>query len=161
VRLKPITLKEQRTLKRPELSKLMPFYRLFYHIVWGTKNREPMIQIEFENSLHNVIAAKTKKLGAIVYAVGGIDDHIHLVATVPPKLALAEFVGQVKGNSSHFANHKLSLDYRFQWQKEYGVVTFGGKQLDMVVKYAKNQRQHHTNGSLISFLENTTPEENT
>ncbi len=139
----------------------MPYYRLFYHMVWGTKNREPLIEADFETSLHNAIAAKAKKLGAIVYAVGGIEDHVHLVATVPPKIALADFIGQVKGNSSHFVNHELSVPYHFQWQAEYGVVSFGGKQLDMVVKYVKNQHQHHAEGTLIPFLERTEPESTT
>jgi putative transposase len=70
----------------------MPYYRLFYHMVWATKNREPLITVEFETSLHNVIAAKAKKLGAFVYTAGGVEDHIHLVATVPPKIALADFI---------------------------------------------------------------------
>ncbi len=131
----------------------MPYSRLFYHMVWGTKNREPFIQVEFEESLHNAIAAKSKKLGAFVYAVGGIEDHIHLAASVPPKIALSDFIGQVKGNSSHFVNNELSLPYQFRWQREYGVVSFGGKQLDMVVKYVKNQRQHHIEGTIIPFLE--------
>jgi putative transposase len=131
----------------------MPYSRLFYHMIWGTKNREPLIQTEFKGSLHNVIVAKGKSLGAFVYAVGSIDDHIHLVASVPPRIALADFIGQVKGNSSHWANHELSLSYHFNWQAEYGVVSFGAKQLDMVVKYTKNQRQHHLNSTIIPFLE--------
>ena len=104
----------------------MPYYRLFYHMVWGTKNREPFIKSEFEISLHNVIAAKAKKLGAFVYAVGGVEDHVHLVATVPPKIALGDFIGQVKGNSSHFVNYELSVPYHFKWHTEYGVVSFWG-----------------------------------
>ncbi len=131
----------------------MPYSRLFYHLIWGTKNREPLIQIEFEETLHNVIVAKGKSLGAFVYVVGGIEDHVHLVASVPPGIALSDFIGQVKGNSSHFVNHELSLSYHFKWQAEYGVVSFGGKQLDMVVKYVKNQRQHHLAGTIIPFLE--------
>lgn len=135
----------------------MPYYRLFYHLIWGTKNREPFIQLEFEASLHNVIAAKVKDLGAFVYAVGGIEDHVHLVATVPPRIALADFMGQVKGNSSHWVNHEMSLPFHFSWQAEYGVVSFGGKQLDLVVKYVKNQRQHHLEGTIIRFLERVEP----
>ncbi len=131
----------------------MPYFRLFYHMIWGTKNREPLIQAQFEESLHNVLVAKGKSLGAFVYAVGGVENHIHLVATVPPRIALADFIGQVKGNSSHWVNHELSLPYSFNWQAEYGVVSFGGKQLDTVVKYVKNQRQHHLEGTIIPFLE--------
>jgi putative transposase len=136
----------------------MPYWRLFYHLVWGTKNGEPLIEPEWENSLHNVIAAKAADLGAFVHAVGGIETHIHLVASVPPKIALSKFVGQVKGNSSHFVNHELGVETPFAWQAEYGVVSFGGKRLDLIVKYVKNQRSHHTEGTTMTALESTAPE---
>jgi len=126
-------------------------------MTWGTKNREPLIQPEFEVDLHNLIAGKAAELGAFVHAVGGIEDHVHLVASVPPRISLAEFIGQVKGNSSHFVNHELSIGSYFAWQAEYGVVSFGGKQLDFVVKYAKNQRRHHLDGTIIPFLERVAP----
>jgi putative transposase len=135
----------------------MPHWRLFYHFVWGTKNREPVIAPEWEDSLHNAIAAKAADLGAFVHAVGGIEDHVHLVVSVPPKIALSTFIGQVKGNSSHFVNHELDTGTYFGWQAEYGVVSFGGKMLDMVVRYAKNQRKHHANGTTIAMLEQVMP----
>jgi putative transposase len=136
----------------------MPYWRLFYHFVWGTKNGEPLIEPEWGNSLHNVIAAKAADLGAFVHAVGGIETHIHLVASVPPKVALSKFVGQVKGNSSHFVNHELGTETHFAWQSEYGVVSFGGKKLDMIVKYVKNQQAHHTEGTTMTMLESATSE---
>jgi len=76
---------------------------------------------------------------------------VHLAVSVPPKLALAEFVSQVKGNSSHFVNHELEIP--FAWQVEYGVVSFGSKQLDWVVKYVKNQHQHHADKTFLHSLE--------
>jgi REP element-mobilizing transposase RayT len=91
----------------------MPYWRLFYHFVWGTKNGEPLIEPKWESPLHNVIAAKAADLGALVHAVGGIETHVHLVASVPPKIALSKFVGQVKGNSSHFVNHELYIETPF------------------------------------------------
>jgi len=137
----------------------MPYWRLFYHFVWGTKNKEPLIEPEWEKSLHNVIAAKSTGLEAFVHAVGGIEDHIHLVVSVPPKISLSTFVGQVKGNSSHFVNHELDVKTHFLWQTEYGVVSFGGRMLDTVVRYAKNQRKHHTDRTTIAMLEQITPVE--
>jgi REP element-mobilizing transposase RayT len=135
----------------------MPYWRLFYHIVWGTKKREPLILPEFESDLHNVVAAKASDLGAFAYAVGGIGDHVHLVASVPPRISLSDFVGQVKGNSSHWVNHQLSEISHFAWQSEYGIVSFGGRQLDFVVKYVKNQHQHHADRTAVSFLEYVGP----
>ena len=131
----------------------MPYWRLFYHFVWSTKQREPLITPEWEGTLYNVIAAKAAELGAFLHAVGGTEDHIHLVASVSPKIALSTFIGQVKGNSSHFVNHELDVAIHFAWQAEYGVVSFGGKRLDIVVRYVKNQRKHHADGTAIAMLE--------
>ncbi len=131
----------------------MPYWRLFYHFVWGTKGREPLIRAEVEAAIYKAILAKAKDLGALAYAVGGTEDHVHLVVSAPPRLALADFVGQVKGSSSHLANHALSLAGAFAWQGDYGVVSFGAKQLDRVVKYVRAQRQHHAEGTTIRFLE--------
>ena len=55
----------------------MPYWRLFYHFTWATKGRVLCIAPEWEADLHRVIVAKAKALGAIVYAVGGIEDHVH------------------------------------------------------------------------------------
>lgn len=79
-------------------------------------------------------------------------DHIHPVTSVPPQITLSDFIGQVKGSNSHFANHELSLLYHFSWQTEYGIVSFGGRQLDRVVQYVQNQPAHHLKGTVIPLL---------
>jgi putative transposase len=131
----------------------VPYWRLFYHFTWGTKLREPLIGPAFEADLHRVIAAKALELQAVVHAVGGIEDHIHLVASVSPKFALSTFIGQVKGNSSHFVNHVVQPDYTFAWQEEYGVVSFDEKNLGWVVRYTLQQREHHKAGTTVARLE--------
>jgi REP element-mobilizing transposase RayT len=138
----------------------MPYWRLYYHIVWATKNREPLIARHWEKSLHSVIAAKVTSMGAFVHRVGGTDDHIHLVVSVPPKCALSTFIGQVKGNSSHFIDHELSLETHFAWQAEYGLLSFGGKNLETVVEYVQNQRARHAAHQTIRGLEITAPPDN-
>jgi len=131
----------------------MPYWRLFYHFTWATKGRMISIEPDWEAELHRVITAKAQALGAIVYVVGGIEDHVHLVASVPPKSALAYFVGQIKGNSAHFVNHVKAPEAHFAWQTGYGVVSFGEKNLDMVIQYVKRQREHHSGTTVIPFLE--------
>ena len=137
----------------------MSYWRLFYHFTWSTKNRNLWIHPEWEADLHRVIVAKAKELGAIVYAVGGIEDHVHLVASVPPKLALSDFAGQVKGNSSHFVNHVIKPAEQFNWQNSYGVVSFGEKRLDQVVDYVRHQKEHHHTGTAIQFFERNEDDE--
>jgi len=131
----------------------MPYWKLYYHFVWSTKGRLPLILPAFEADLHRVIAAKIIKMGGSIQAIGGIEDHVHLAVSIPPKLALARFVGEVKGNSSHFINQVLKPDFEFYWQDEYGVLSLGEKSLPAVVRYIHNQKQHHTNGTLIAAME--------
>ena len=56
----------------------MPYWKLFYHIIWGTKERQPIILPTFESALYRVIAAKFKELDGTTYAIGGIIDHEYL-----------------------------------------------------------------------------------
>ncbi len=131
----------------------MPYWRLYYHFVWATKNRLPLITAEFEASLHNAIAARAQDSGALVHAIGGMEDHIHMAVTVPPKLALSRFIGQIKGGSAHFINHTIKSEPHFYWQNEYGVRTFGEQDLPRITRYINNQREHHAQGSLSERLE--------
>lgn len=121
--------------------------------VWSTKGRLCWLQSPLEARVYAAIAAKAQELGAIVHAVEGTEDHVHLVVSVPPKIALSEFIGLVKGNSSHFVNHVVVPDFHFAWQGEYGVQSLGGKDLPAVVNYVKKQKEHHLQGRTWEKLE--------
>jgi putative transposase len=131
----------------------MPYWKLYYHFVWCTKNRLPLIDSVLEPALYRAIVAKVQKLGGFVHALGGIEDHVHLSVSIPPKLAPATFIGDVKGNSSHFVNYVIKPEFEFHWQAEYGVVSFGERNLSSVVRYIHNQKQHHAEGTLIAAME--------
>jgi putative transposase len=131
----------------------MPYSKLYYHFIWGTKNRFPYIDSGIEPEIYRAIVAKAQKFGGFVHAIGGIEDHVHLGVSIPPKIAPAKFIGDVKGNSSHFVNHVIKPDFEFHWQDEYGVLSFGEKNLSAVVRYIHNQKQHHADGTLITEME--------
>ena len=131
----------------------MPYWKLYYHFIWSTKNRLPLIDPAFESELHRAIVAKVKTMDGFVHAVGGTEEHVHLAASVPPKVAPAKFIGDVKGNSSHYVNHIIKPDFEFYWQDEYGVLSFGEKNLPAIVKYIHNQKQRHAEGLLITAME--------
>jgi len=83
-----------------------------------------------------------------------IDNHIHLAATVPPNMSLSSFVQKIKGGSTHLINQFiLDLDYQFQWQSSYGVVSFDKRALPNIKRYIAKQKQHHQNNTLIEILE--------
>ncbi len=131
----------------------MPYWKLYYHFIWGTKNRFPFIDPALEPELYRAIAAKAQKLDGFVHAIGGIEDHVHLAVSIPPKLAPAKFIGDVKGNSSHYVNHVIKPDFEFHWQNECGILSFGERNLSSVVRYIHNQKQHHAEGTLIAAME--------
>jgi REP element-mobilizing transposase RayT len=131
----------------------MPYWKLYYHFIWGTKGRMPFIDSALEPQLYRALVAKAKDLGGFVHALGGTVDHVHLAVSIPPKVAPAKFIGDVKGNGSHYINHVVKPDFEFHWQDEYGVLSFGEKNLTTVVRYIQNQKQHHTEGTLIEAME--------
>lgn len=137
----------------------MPYCQLFYHLVWSTKHREPRITPEVEPIIYNLLRTKAIGLGGTVFALNGSVEHVHLVTTIPPRIAVATFVGQVKGVASAKLNQSRPGEIPFYWQEEYGAFTFDGKRLSNVIAYVENQKQHHAQNSTISILERTDGEE--
>jgi putative transposase len=131
----------------------MPYWQLFYHFVWATKGREPLLTPEVEAFVYNALRAKAAGLGAVVFALNGVADHTHLVASVPPSLAVATFVGQVKAVASVKLNQSGISTVRFAWQEAYGAFSFDGKRLPYYVAYVEKQKEHHAAGSVFPVLE--------
>ncbi len=131
----------------------MPYWRLHYHLVWATKNRMPLITPDLESGLHGYLIGKADELGAIVHEVESVEDHIHLVASVPPKVSISDFVGQLKGASAHHVNHLPGALGSFGWQRGYGVVLVSPSGLDKAIEYVRDQRTHHRENTAVRALE--------
>jgi putative transposase len=132
----------------------MAFWRTYYHLIWATQNRQPLIRPEQEQDLYGYIRGKADSLGCIVHAIGGMADHIHVVVSIPPKLSVAEFVKRIKGGSSHYINHlNEGPEIPLKWQEGYGVFSLGGKQLECAKAYVNRQKEHHTQGTVWVALE--------
>jgi hypothetical protein len=67
----------------------MPYWQLFYHIVWTTKNREPLLSPELEPIVYGFLRGKATGLGAAIFALNGTVDHVHLITAIPPSLAVS------------------------------------------------------------------------
>ena len=136
----------------------MAFWRLHCHLVWGTYGREPFIDAARETLIHQTLFGKAKELGMLIHAVGGIEDHTHVVTSIAPRLSVATCVGQLKGASSHRVNVEFP-DEVFRWQGGYGALSIGGRSLASVIAYVRNQREHHRTGTTIAVYERCTDEE--
>ena len=130
----------------------MTVWRTYYHLVWTTCDRLPLITPAVETELYDYLGGKSRSLSCPIHALGGVVDHIHLVVSIPPSLAISAYAKQMKGSSSRFMN-QLSLEQQFAWQREYAVFSLGGKQLDQAVAYVQNQKEHHAQGTVIRILE--------
>ena len=133
----------------------MPYFQLFYHLIWSTKNREPLLSEKTEPIIHNFLRAKAAGLGATVYALAGTEDHVHMIVSIPPKLSVARFVGQVKAVASTKFNKSSSEGRPFFWQDEYGAFSFDGKRLANFIGYVERQKEHHSQRDIMSVLERT------
>lgn len=131
----------------------MSYWRLFYHVVWGTKNRLELIDPAWEKDLYGYIWGKATALECIPHAIGGMPDHIHVVISIPPKVSIAILIGQLKGASSHHINKNFTAG-SFGWQAEYGVFSFSEKALPKIVDYVNNQKKHHAANMLNIAMEN-------
>ncbi|MBX3404443.1 MAG: IS200/IS605 family transposase [Phycisphaeraceae bacterium] len=133
------------------------YWELHYHFVWRTKDNSPMLAPAVEQLTHKFLVHRALQTPeAIVHAVGGIEDHVHMAVSLPPTVQLAEWVGDLKGATSHHINHGPSGPGALAWQTGYGVVSFGKRDLPWVVEYVRNQREHHAAGRVQDRLERIT-----
>lgn len=131
----------------------MSFWRLFYHLVWPTKNRERLIQPIMEDRLHGYLIRTGAELDVYVYAINSWYDHVHLVVTIPPQHAIADVVQRLKDASAHHVNHSFDLGYTFAWQPGYGVLSVGERQRPIAEAYVRNHKQHHQEQTTNTWLE--------
>ena len=127
------------------------------HITWHTKLSNPVITGIIEARLHHFLEHTVRDTKGVIFfhAVDGTEDHIHLVATLPPNLLISDWIGKLKGGSSFYINHEIANRKLLDWQDGYGVVSFGTKDLPWVVGYVKNQKKHHARGTTHERLERT------
>ena len=129
------------------------YTELYYHLIWSTWKREPILQREIRRDLYDYIALRSKAYGYDLHAVNGIENHVHIVIRLGPSVSVSEAVRKLKGSTSHFCNHKLKLEAGFKWQEGYGALTFGKGNLPKVVSYVDRQEERHRDGQINILFE--------
>jgi len=110
------------------------------HVVFSTKGRRKLIPEDFQPRIWAYTAGICNELGIFPQAIGGTDDHIHLLIQIPPSLALAKAVSTIKSNSSHWANDEVK---KFAWQQGYAAFSVSASVAPAAVRYIENQAAHH------------------
>jgi REP element-mobilizing transposase RayT len=110
------------------------------HLLFSTKHREKLLKIKFVPRLWAYTGAICKNHDLLTFAIGGMEDHMHLLFRLPPTMALSESVKLVKSNTSKWINE---LGTSFAWQEGYGAFSVSSSNVNAVIKYIQTQEAHH------------------
>ncbi len=116
---------------------------LTYHVVFSTKYRRNTIKPDIKDRLYEYLGGIIRAEKGVLLEIGGIEDHVHLLAGFPPTIAVSNMVRLIKANSSRWANELPERREKFSWQTGYGAFTVSQSQVDIVRNYIRRQEQHH------------------
>ncbi len=116
----------------------------YLHIVFSTKHRQPMITEAIESELHAYLGGICKKLDCQPIKVGGYNDHIHILCMLSKKITLIKLMEVLKSHSSKWIKTKGEDFKNFYWQDGYGAFSVNATEIDVVVSYIANQKEHHS-----------------
>jgi REP element-mobilizing transposase RayT len=116
---------------------------LLYHIIFSTKDRQPLIQDSFRDELEKYLAGIIRNHGGILIDIGGMPDHVHLITKFKANRSVAEMVRLIKANSSKWVNERDGQSVRFEWQTGYGAFTVSQSRIQTLRRYVRNQAKHH------------------
>ena len=118
------------------------YIQIFIHLVFSTKNCDPLITTEIKPELHAYLGGLVRELKGRAHAINGMPDHVHMLVSLPPTISISEALGFIKANSSGWVHQKWP-DSPFAWQLGYGAFSVSKSQVPAVTKYIRNQEQHH------------------
>ncbi len=119
------------------------FTNLLFHVVYSTKYRKPSIQPVWQDELYGYIGGILRESNGTLLKIGGIADHVHLLAKLSPTLAISDVLRVVKTNSSKWINERSDVRFKFQWQPGFAAFSVSESQLPVVESYIANQAEHH------------------
>jgi putative transposase len=99
------------------------FTSLTYHVIFATKNRTPSISNDFKQRLHEYMGGLIRERKGCSIEIGGVADHVHILARFPPSIAVSDMIRDVKAVSSKWINDNQLVVGRFEWQVGFAAFT--------------------------------------
>jgi len=130
----------------------MSYTNLVYHIVFRTYRSENTIVEEHEKELYAYIMGIVSHLNGKLYRIGGMPDHIHMLVSVPPAIALSEFMRRIKRASSEWLKENPHFPQFSGWGQSYAAFTYSHADIPIVKNYIIDQKNHHRGVTLDSEL---------
>ncbi|MFW5699925.1 MAG: transposase [Bacteroidota bacterium] len=119
------------------------YTQILYQIVFSTKNGENTLMEADQKKLYNYIWGILKNKKCHLYQIGGIENHIHIVTHIHPMVAPALLVKDIKLSTIDMIKAERIFPTFNGWQDGYGAFTYSNDAKDNLVKYVKNQKEHH------------------
>jgi putative transposase len=119
------------------------YLSVLVHYTWSTAGRQPWLEPDMREDLYAFIGGIMRNKRAKLIAAGGMFDHIHLCASMPSTISIADFVNAVKSNSSRWIHESFARLQNFAWQEGYGAFSVSKSEEGKVVRYISNQEDHH------------------
>ena len=122
---------------------MMSYTNLTYHIVFRTYRSEPAIEEAHERDLYAYMHGYITNHGAVLYRIGGMPDHIHILVSIPPDIAVSEFVRGLKYASGRWLKNNPLFPLFAGWGEGYAAFTYSKDEIPVVKQYIINQKAHH------------------
>ena len=133
------------------------YSNLLFHVVWSTKQRQPLILPKIKNRLYGYIREVANDQKVTIIIMDGMPDHIHVLLGIKPNMCLADVLCHFKTTSSKWMQKTFPESSKFGWQGGYGAFSVGLTTLPAVKSYIQNQEEHHQKQTyeeeFINFLE--------
>ncbi|MGL4943717.1 MAG: IS200/IS605 family transposase [Thermoguttaceae bacterium] len=119
------------------------YSQIYIHTVFAVHGRGSVIPHSHEEELYKYIAGIIQERQMKSLIVGGMPDHVHILFSLNPSVAISNLMREVKASSSKFINDRQMIEGRFQWQTGYGAFSYSHSQIDSVYNYIARQKEHH------------------
>ncbi|HWD90703.1 MAG TPA: IS200/IS605 family transposase [Mucilaginibacter sp.] len=125
----------------------MSFVKIWVHLVFATKNREPFLKKELRPAIHNHIIQNCKEKEIFLQAINGYTEHLHCLISLGKDQNISKVVQLIKGESSIWINKNNLIPQKFGWQDDYFAVSVSESQVTAVINYINKQEEHHSKKS--------------
>lgn len=119
------------------------YTQIYLHVIFAVKGRGNLISSTWKEELYKYITGIVTNKNQKLIAINGMPNHVHLLVGLKPDIALSDLIRDVKANSSKFINDKQWVMGKFEWQSGFGGFSYSHSQLDVIIKYIRNQEEHH------------------
>src|SRR5579862_4544521 len=119
------------------------FSSSLFHCTFSTKGRRPIIKPELQCQLWPYMGGIARNNGMTALAIGGVEDHAHILLSLPSTMAIAKAIQLIKGGSSLWIHETFPQYREFSWREGYGAFSIGISEVPRTKNYIVNQEEHH------------------